>query len=151
MSCRASNVMWKHTTANKYCFPLDHTCYGNWWIFRWLDYLPRLRSLHLGCYTYWRQWQAYVVPPKGNRREFLVDGKISSRKYCQINLVILPILKSQSRRPQGTIYSIPENGVGWLTPTCQVVPRAYWLDTEIVFSMNVIFPGKAPFHHKLPF
>ena len=52
MSCRASNVMWKHTTANKYCFPLDHTCYGNWWIFRWLDYLPRLRSLHLGCYTY---------------------------------------------------------------------------------------------------
>ena len=43
--------------------------------------------------------------PERKQAEFLVHGKISSRKYCQINLVILPILESQSRRAQRTICS----------------------------------------------
>ena len=55
--------------------------------------------------------------------------------------------RSHSRGAKGIIYSISENGVTW-----QVVPRAQTCH-EIVFSIvdgkTVLFPGKAPFHHKL--
>ena len=79
--------------------------------------------------------------PERKQTEVLVYGKISSRKYYQTNLVILPILESQSRRTQ--------------RPYVQRVKlyRAHRLNTEIVFQLftgrAVIFPGKVQFHHSL--
>ena len=69
--------------------------------------------------------------PERKQAEFLVHGKISSRKYCQINLVILPILESQSRRAQRTICS-----------TCRVQTR-HGNCFSIVYGQSRHISGKS--------
>ena len=76
-----------------------------------------------------------LFPPKGNRWKSSFAWLVESE--------FLPPPRSYSTGAKEPFNSISENGVERVK-----LYREYRLDTKIVFSI-VIFPSKAPFHHKL--
>ena len=109
-------LVWKHTNANTYGFPFSsiRVTGTDWWIFRRLDYLPRLRPLHLGR----------PLIDASSRRLF--PRKETDGKFLRLcgRIRISTTLSGPTDWGEGIVYSISENGVGENPPTCQVVPRA---------------------------